>query len=530
MGKSKTFEILKQSGVLNALRYVADKKAHKGGIYALLQKALMLLTLYCLDKPRAYEIYRALRRYNICVADFSFLSYFAKEYDNVKSWLESKEFKETYILPPPPLYTYPPLLNPKEIDYTDIPPEFAWKLNIPLPPYYQFLYFGSHATGNTGLENLIQRCGGLSYYQGDVDVEDRAKAAYITLFALIMEHTDLQDYFSYIALRNYIPHNKKENGEKLCALIPNTPSIYLVRDPISALKSACSLTPCREVYVEMKKLVNPEDLLHFLQNRGKGDKEDLRIAETDTFAHLMEYFIKDIYYCFHDTQLWDFLVNFKESIILDMAEIVGDRAFETIHTLAKQLHFPPPKPEDKEIFAMGISEYQTILPLTLEFKSHNQVIAITLMDRVFCMDKRKYIFDYNSQRGLSYHKQALEENANYKDITFSLFGQTCFYGRIILCIHSKDWAILFENENLLGLVKKRLLEIIPLLEKQKEMKNAKKLTEKDILEYLKSHKDLCLEAKAVFEKHLAFLASVRPDIIESWKYYQEFLAMCKEIS
>ncbi|WP_297813814.1 hypothetical protein [uncultured Helicobacter sp.] len=103
MGKSKTFEILKQSGVLNALRYVADKKAHKGRIYALLQKLLMLLTLYCLDKPRAYEIYRALRRYNICVADFSFLSYFAKEYDNVKQWLESKEFKETYILPPPPI-------------------------------------------------------------------------------------------------------------------------------------------------------------------------------------------------------------------------------------------------------------------------------------------------------------------------------------------------------------------------------------------------------------------------------------------
>ncbi|WP_334094600.1 MULTISPECIES: DUF2972 domain-containing protein [Helicobacter] len=62
------------------------------------------------------------------------------------------------------------------------------------------------------------------------------------------------------------------------------------------------------------------------------------------------------------------------------------------------------------------------------------------------------------------------------------------------------------------------------------MKNAKKLTEKDILEYLKSHKDLCLEAKAVFEKYLTFLASVRPDIIESWKYYQEFLAMCEEIS
>lgn len=422
------------------------------------------------------------------------------------------------------------MLNPKEVDYTKIPAHIAWELNLSLPPYYKFIYFGSHATGNTGLENLIQRCGGLSYYQDEVDVEDRAKAAYITLFTLIMGHRDLQDYFSYIALRNYIPHNKKENGEKLCALIPHTPSIYLVRDPISALKSACSLTPCREVYVEMKKLVNPEDLLHFLQNRGKGDKEHLKIAETDTFAHLMEYFIKDIYYCFHDTQLWDFLVNFKESIILDMAEIVNDRAFETIHTLAKQLHFPPPKLEDKEIFAMGIAEYQTLLPLTLEFQSHNQVIAITLMDRVFIMDKRKYIFDYNSKRALSYHKQALEDNINYKDITSYLFNQTCLYGRIIVCMDSKDYGILSQDEKSLKLVKDKLLEIIPLLEKQKEIQSAKKLTEKDILEYFKTHKDLCFKAKEVFAKHLAFLASKRPDIIESWKYYQEFLGICEEMS
>ena len=100
MGKSKTFEILKQSGVLNTLRYVADKKAHKGGIYALLQKLLMLFSFYRLGKSRAYEIYQTLRGYNICIADCSFLSYFAKEYDNIKAWMESKEFKDTYIMPP----------------------------------------------------------------------------------------------------------------------------------------------------------------------------------------------------------------------------------------------------------------------------------------------------------------------------------------------------------------------------------------------------------------------------------------------
>ena len=158
MSKSKTFEILKQGGLWSALGYVADKKTHKGGIYALLQKTLMLLALYRFDKPRAYEIYKTLRGYNICIADFSFLSYFAKEYDNIKLWSTSQLFLEKYANHP-----YPPLLNPDTLDYEQISPQIAWYLNIPLPLYYKFCFFGSHATGNRGLNHFVLNCGGMDY-------------------------------------------------------------------------------------------------------------------------------------------------------------------------------------------------------------------------------------------------------------------------------------------------------------------------------------------------------------------------------
>ncbi len=161
MGKSKTFEILKQGGVWGALEHIIDKKAHKGGIYALLQRLMMAQILRKLDSAHSNEMILFCKKHHIYTTNPTFLKYFAKEYDNIKLWLASQSFLEKYANHP-----YPPLLNPNTLDYEQISPQIAWELNIPLPPYYKFIYFGSHATGNTGLENLIQRCGGLSYYQG----------------------------------------------------------------------------------------------------------------------------------------------------------------------------------------------------------------------------------------------------------------------------------------------------------------------------------------------------------------------------
>ncbi|MDE5925213.1 MAG: DUF2972 domain-containing protein [Helicobacter sp.] len=35
--------------------------------------------------------------------------------------------------------------------------------------------------------------------------------------------------------------------------------------------------------------------------------------------------------------------------------------------------------------------------------------------------------------------------------------------------------------------------------------------------------------KCVLDKEVATIAQYRPDIVESWKYYQEFERMCKEL-
>ena len=64
-----------------------------------------------------------------------------------------KEFNEEYIQKNHP---YPPLLNPKHLkdessslNYKNIPADFAWESNLPLPDGYKFLFliFKQNCTG-----------------------------------------------------------------------------------------------------------------------------------------------------------------------------------------------------------------------------------------------------------------------------------------------------------------------------------------------------------------------------------------------
>ncbi|EKK4765815.1 DUF2972 domain-containing protein, partial [Campylobacter jejuni] len=55
------------------------------------------------------------------------------------------------------------------------------------------------------------------------------------------------------------------------------------------------------------------------------------------------------------------------------------------------------------------------------------------------------------------------------------------------------------------------------------------LCEKDILHYLsldKKYRDIYLK---IINYNLTTLKQHRPDIVASWKYYQEFEKMCKEL-
>lgn len=522
----KTMQILKQEGLKNALEYVVDKKAHKGGIYALLQRLMMAQILRRLDAARSKEMILFCKKHHIYNASNAFLEYFVKEYNNIKLWLTSDTFREKYANHP-----YPPLLNPNTLDYERISPQIAWELNIPLPKRYSFIYFGSHASGNRGLNHFILNCGGMDYirYPSSSRIIYEKYWEQILSYDYVMPPPPL--YFGYLSIREYM---QDKDSSKLYALIPQTKALNLVRDPISVLKSGINFRRKRLQVAQEENLsltLEPDFICENLigyngfcahkneSTFGKGDEPCC-----ETIRGSLKYNFTD----FHDTDLRKALINIADEdiICIDMSDIVGEKAFETMNTLAKELHFPAPEPSDKEKFEVNVSYYEGLLPLVFRIQAEQRSIAFHLIDKIFALDERIYVKIPVDEVDIWQHKNAFE---HYQDITQFLFEKDSFYERIIVCIEKKDFEILKQDIKTCEQIKTYLLTFIPRLEEQRKIEESKKISEEQILQYLRTHKELALQAKAVFDRHLAFLKSVRPDIIESWKYYQEFLQVCEEV-
>lgn len=91
-----------------------------------------------------------------------------------------------------------------------------------------------------------------------------------------------------------------------------------------------------------------------------------------------------------------------------------------------------------------------------------------------------------------------------------------------IAIDKNDEARLKQNIPLYQRTKEYLQDFIPSLIEQDAKEKAKKLTEDDVLEHFKKDARLRAKCKNIFDKHLELIKSYRPDIVASWKYYQEF--------
>ena len=64
--------------------------------------------------------------------------------NQISTWLESTKFKEQIIGKDNQTYAalpYPPLLDPDSINYFTSEASICWRLNIPLPPFYDMCVF-----------------------------------------------------------------------------------------------------------------------------------------------------------------------------------------------------------------------------------------------------------------------------------------------------------------------------------------------------------------------------------------------------
>ncbi|WP_270976828.1 DUF2972 domain-containing protein [Campylobacter helveticus] len=470
---------------------------------------------------------------NLILDNFAFI---LEHLELIYLWLNSKEFKEKYENINHP---YPPLLNPdilnellnledeqdketlriklKELsntqhtnalsdtikayakaglDYRLIPAEKAWEMNLPLPKNYKFLFWGSHGVGNTGIHTFLYQSGFTVY---SCLTDEGSKATYLYQYKGVISHKKGENI--YLSLIDYFnATHYDEDGDKLGSLYPDTPTLHQTRDPISKLKTHTTMKRRGRNY---KINVNvDDDVKEIVKNRvgywgGRG------IINNPSFIGSLS-IIESKYEIYHDFLLKKRLKNIKDIIIIDSADIIGEKGEKTMLRLAKEFNFEIPDFERiRKIFSLRIAEYIPIFPLYVDCNEYLK--CFICLTKFQLMDKEH--INVNSYFG-------------FKDEEF------------LACVHKDKLEIFRQNVSKIHLCKDKLQKIALELEKLKEKAYFKRdrVKEDKLLDYLKAHPNIAKKFKKVLdEKHLPFIKEQRPDIVASWKYYQEFEKMCGEM-
>ncbi|ELU7404542.1 DUF2972 domain-containing protein, partial [Campylobacter jejuni] len=357
-------------------------------------------------------------------------------------------------------------------------------------------FWGGHGVGNSGFHNIMRKVGLKAIFPLEsFDGYER----YVDIFRRILENKHLK---LYIGLIDYV----LSDGEKFHALIyPGKQiSINLVRDPIGILRNSVTLVLKGDNYLDIVpvKMIKVENIF---KNRiayyGNSPLPNFEIIKVVISSHLKP---------FHDSLLKSQLINIKQSHILDMSEIIGEKVFDTMKYLSTLLNFPKLEDKDKDFFKEIFIIYRYLLPIHLEMKDYlkspKSIIIIFL--------NIEYDFLYE----------------NYKKINNIFYFENSKYSLFISKDHYIYLKSYLKNDIILE-IKKYIEELILYFEKTKEeVEDRKKYLEKDILNYFKENKKLAKEFKSILDtEHLPYIKQHRPDIVASWKYYQEFERMCKEL-
>ncbi|MBK1972453.1 DUF2972 domain-containing protein, partial [Campylobacter sp. TTU_617] len=210
-----------------------------------------------------------------------------------------------------------------------------------------------------------------------------------------------------------------------------------------------------------------------------------------------------------------FLESKKEFKIfyIDCKELDSKIAFDTMNKLAKTLDFNPPNIKDKEKFEHKLwNKFAHLLPfnLLLEKKTFPYLlknIELSIIEKAKLFNTPPPICSIDIK-------------------SFILDKDYIYYENLGIYIDENDFKILKEHKELFEEVKNYLLKFSIFLKEQIEFKEANFINEKDILNYLKENKDLRIYLKNILDYELTHIKEHRPDIIASWKYYQEFEKMC----
>ncbi|MBF7069396.1 DUF2972 domain-containing protein, partial [Campylobacter volucris] len=304
-------------------------------------------------------------------------------------------------------------------------------------------------------------------------------------------------------------HGKKKDVEKFYSLIQKQiPALCVIRDPISTLKhlinhrgviNANSIKKNKNIAIfsPYRKILDVKVAYAYPNLNGGIDIECLKTYSYDyNNFNILNYRIKKI--------------KISNIYYITMNDILPNKAFETLNALSNQLNFQPPDKKYKDSF--------------LNFSNASNNYA----DHYFFPKEFYYILE-NKHKIIFY----MEKDYGRKDCINCIneFVNTSFFldKRICVNIQKEELKILMKNKKLWEDITQYFKKYFILLEQFYINERAKLQTEKDILYFLKNNPDVLLRYKNKFDEDLEHIKQHHPDIVASWKYYQEFEKMCEEL-
>ncbi|OEW13901.1 hypothetical protein AJ935_04785 [Campylobacter sp. BCW_6876] len=405
---------------------------------------------------------------------FHNFNYFIQNFDLIEEWLLSDDFNERYKKENHP---YPSLLDPKKlndknekINYHNIPAELAWEMNLPLPDKYKFVFMGYGLSGHAALYKFFNRL----------------------IFCINWKNYTIKDIYenrqeSYL----FIPiHDLKDikNIKIFLYKLNNQPVVILLRDPIERLKTAINHGSYKNNKQKAFDRYEINDSIDIMLDRVSYTNVNDRNKGLITWLK---------YICF-DYSIFIQIIKTK-IIFIDAKNIMPNKAFDTMIDLSKQLNINPPQYHEKKYLCeIKNSVFKYILPITLHYK--NIVFFITLKQEKPNKNIEPNFINHNI----------------LKLVAISIKVQDAVDFNFIMK-KEKDYLISF----FINFLNK--LEI--------KVKNIKSLyiKEEEVLSILRSNFFLRNELYVKMFSEYKELKKHCPDIVASWKYYQEFEKMCKEL-
>lgn len=428
--------------------------------------------------------------------DEEFSRFVLENIDAISAWLHSEEFEKEHLQKP-----FPPLLNPKflELESSRYCANLAWNLNLPLSiagggggERLKLIYISPHGVGAAAFVGYLYFCD--VFCQPSWNMPLDSKERYIEYFTYLSEGK-----YQYYGV-NISEFGVKDMEKYLHLLGEDTPVIIGTRDSIGILKHCIGRNWDKHIISFNQEFNLSHDFRDYTRHITHKDME----IKVD---------FKDLENSFTSTKILPFFHNITP---IDCEEILPHKALETMQKLAAKFHFNPPK--NKTYFQnyefKGYLRY--ILPLILYANEKDPIFSLEKSVKETPLDRENsFVFIINQ------NSETYEEYENiFKELSDDPISQN-------LGVYVKKEDLKRIDKEFYAKIKGYLSEFITEIIRVTKEAEEKILKEKDVLAFLKEHRDISLKFKKMCDEELKYFKQNHPNLVNSWHYYKEFEKLCE---